>query len=272
VVTLAADERIASPAVLPSSPVAAAPAGPAAPAALTVEGVSRRFPNGTTALDGVSLTIASGEIVSVVGPSGCGKSTLLRIVARLDTATEGAVRLAEPNPGFVFQDATLLPWRTVTGNVELGTELQRLPAGERRRRASDAIALAGLTGFERHRPNQLSGGMRMRVSLARALTLRPTLFLLDEPFGALDELTRERLDDELLGLHASERFAALFVTHSIAEAVFLSHRVLVMSPRPGRLIAEVPVPFDHPRSPDDRFHPDFTAAAARVSAALRGAS
>ncbi|HEY0189192.1 MAG TPA: ABC transporter ATP-binding protein [Cellulomonas sp.] len=251
-------------------PLAAPEAGPAA--ALTFHGVGKQFADGTQALDGIDLAVPAGQIVSIVGPSGCGKSTLLRIVAGLTSASAGTVQTTGGRLGFVFQDPTLLPWRTVQGNLELAGRLDGLGRTERRSRTAAAIALTGLTGFERHLPRQLSGGMRMRVSLARELTSRPALFLLDEPFGALDELTRQRLDDELLRLHAAERFAALFVTHNVAEAVYVSHRVLVMSARPGRLVADVPIPLAHPRTPEDRFAPQFVAATHEVTARLQEGS
>ena len=237
--------------------------------ALRFAGVGKRFATGTLALDGVDLELAAGEFVSVVGPSGCGKSTLLRLASGLSRPTEGEVRTGPGEIGHVFQDPTLLPWRTVARNVELAAELKGLPRADRRRRVAAAIDLVGLGGFERHLPRMLSGGMRMRVSLARSLLLDPDLCLFDEPFGALDELTRERLNTELLELHAARRFSGLFVTHSVAEAIFLSGRVVVMSPRPGRIVADVPVPFGHPRSPELRFTAEFAELAARVSAALR---
>ena len=202
---------------------------------LSFADVDMRFETGTLALDRVSLSLRTGEFVSVIGPSGCGKSTLLRIASNLTPATGGTVEIRTTKIGYVFQDATLLPWRTVKSNVELFAELRGLPKGERRRRADDAIELVGLSDFADHRPRALSGGMRMRVSLARSLTLEPELFLFDEPFGALDEITRERLNDELLQLYLTQRFTALFVTHSVAEAVFMSTRVVVMSARPGRI-------------------------------------
>src|SRR5439155_3687927 len=175
-----------------------------APAALELFRVSKRFPDGTAALDRISLEVEPGEFVSVVGPSGCGKSTLLRIVSGLSKATRGSVTRDTDDLGYVFQDATLLPWRTVQRNVELPAELRGLPRGERRARAVAAIDRVGLTDVARHRPPALSGGMRMRASLARALTLRPKLFLFDEPFGSLDEITRERLGDELQELYVAE--------------------------------------------------------------------
>jgi NitT/TauT family transport system ATP-binding protein len=242
-----------------------------APPVLSFAGVSKRYADGTEALAGVTLDLRPGEFVAIVGPSGCGKSTLLRLASGLMEATDGAVNVATDRVGYVFQDPTLLAWRTVRSNVELFGELRRLPKAERRRRAAEAIELVGLTEFARHRPRTLSGGMRMRVSLARSLTLQPDLFLLDEPFGTLDEITRERLNDELLQLYASHRFTALFVTHAVTEAVYLSTRVVVLSGRPGRILGEFDVPFGYPRSPDLRFDPGFARLAATVSACLRGA-
>jgi NitT/TauT family transport system ATP-binding protein len=237
---------------------------------LAFTGVSKRFADGTVALAGVDLRVAAGEFVSVVGPSGCGKSTLLRIASGLSDASAGTVEVHTDQIGYVFQDPTLLPWRTVQANVELFAELRGLAKDERRRRANDAIKLVGLSDFARHRPRALSGGMRMRVSLARSLTLQPELFLFDEPFGALDEITRERLNDELLQLYLTQRFAALFVTHSVTEAVFLSTRVVVLSGRPGRTLGSFAVPFEYPRSPTLRFAPKFSQIAGEVSSCLRG--
>jgi len=231
--------------------------------------VTLRYPNGTLALHGVSLRLSAGEFVGMVGPSGCGKSSLLHIAAGLAQPTTGGVTRTAAGIGYVFQDATLLPWRSVARNVELLGELHRLPRVQRRERARAAIDRVGLSEFARYKPAALSGGMRMRASLARALTLAPDLFLLDEPFGALDELTRERLGEQLQQLFTADRFGALLVTHSVAEAVYLSSRVLVMSPRPGRIVAEVAVPIGYPRPPEVRFSSEFTAAAAQVAEALR---
>ena len=236
---------------------------------LAFTGVGRTFPDGTQALDDVDLTVDSGEFVSVVGPSGCGKSTLLRLASGLDSPTSGQVDVASKRVGFVFQDPTLLPWRTVRRNVELLAELEHLPKAERRARVTEAIGLVGLTGFEKHRPRSLSGGMRMRTSLARSLVLQPDVFLFDEPFGALDEMTRERLNDELLALFADRGFAALFITHSVAEAVYLSTRVVVMSTRPGHILGDVSIPFGYPRQPDLRYTEEFAKVAGEVSDLLR---
>jgi NitT/TauT family transport system ATP-binding protein len=237
--------------------------------ALSFEHVSKVFPDGTRAVDDVTLDVRAGEMVAIVGRSGCGKSTLLRLASRLTMPTAGEIRLGDGNLGYVFQDPTLLPWRTVQRNVELLAELAGVSPGERAHRAAQAIRLTGLSGFEKHRPRALSGGMRMRVSLARALTMRPRIFLFDEPFGALDEITRERLNTELLGLFEREGFAGLFVTHSVSEAAFMASRVLVMSPRPARIIAEIAIPFPYPRAPELRFDPEFATVAGNLSASLR---
>lgn len=239
--------------------------------ALRFAGVTKQFAGGTTALAQADLEVRPGEFVAVVGPSGCGKSTLLRIASGLDDITAGTVSVGAQRIGYVFQDATLLPWRSVYQNVALFAELEKMPRPEARRRAREAIALVGLAGFEKHLPHQLSGGMRMRASLARSLVLDPDLFLFDEPFGALDEITRERLNDELLKIFELRAYAALFITHSVAEAVFLSTRVAVMSGRPGKVIADIPVPFDYPRIPELRYTPEFAALCGEVSQYLRDA-
>ena len=237
--------------------------------ALSFSGVTKTFSGGTTALAAASLDVAPGEFVSVVGPSGCGKSTLLRIASGLDDITEGSVEVGARRLGYVFQDATLLPWRTVHQNAGLFAELEKMGSAERKEKITAALELVGLAGFERHLPHQLSGGMRMRASLARSLVLDPEVFLFDEPFGALDEITRERLNDELLRTHELRAFAALFVTHSVAEAVFLASRVVVMSARPGRIIADIPVPFGYPRLPGLRYSPEYGALCGEVSSYLR---
>jgi NitT/TauT family transport system ATP-binding protein len=236
---------------------------------LDFQNVAMQFPNGTVALQGVDLTVQRGEFVTVVGPSGCGKSTLLRIASGLEQASEGTAAVKTDRIGYVFQDATLLPWRTVSDNVELLAELNGRPTKERRAKAREAIELVGLSGFEKNLPKELSGGMRMRTSLARSLTLDPELFLFDEPFGALDEITRERLNDELLRLFVEKQFAGLFITHSVSEAVYLSTKVIVMSGRPGSIVDTFDVPFPMPRSPEIRFEAEFAKLVGEVSHALR---
>jgi NitT/TauT family transport system ATP-binding protein len=196
---------------------------------------------------------------------------LLKIASGLLEASSGEISVDRDRIGYVFQDATLLPWRTVRRNVELLAELHGYDKEERVKLAEDAIDLVGLRGFENHYPRSLSGGMRMRASLARTLTLKPPVFLFDEPFGAVDEITRERLNEETLRLFEQERFAGLFITHSISEAVYLSTKVHVMSARPGRLVASFDVPFDYPRHPDLRFDARFAEICGQVSLALRGA-
>jgi NitT/TauT family transport system ATP-binding protein len=238
---------------------------------MTFDKVEMTFPNGTKAIDEASFSIGPGEFVSVVGPSGCGKSTLLKIASGLLPHSGGNVTVDAGHIGYVFQDATLLPWRTVAGNVELLGELEGMPKAERKEAAQKAIELVGLKGFEKDYPKSLSGGMKMRASLARALTLSPKTFLFDEPFGALDEITRERLNDELLQLFTRTQFAGLFITHSIAEAVFLSTRVLVMSGRPGRIVGDYDIPFEYPRTPELRFEPEFARLSGEISETLRGA-
>ena len=237
-----------------------------------------------TALDDVSLDVAPGEFVSLIGPSGCGKSTLLRQIADLDAPTSGTVevfgrpareaRLAR-DYGIAFQQAGLLPWRTVRANVELPLAIAGTGRARRRERAAELLDLVGLSDFAAHFPDQLSGGMQQRVAIARALAEEPSLLLMDEPFGALDEMTREHLQTQLLRLCAETRAAVVFVTHSIPEAVFLSDRVVVMSPRPGRIRRIVPVDLDRDRvahgtvgEDDLRTSAAFTAAVAAVRTAL----
>lgn len=234
--------------------------------------VTKVFPDGTKALDKTSLSLGKAEFISLVGPSGCGKSTLLRIASNLESATSGSMNVTNKGIGYIFQDATLMPWRTVQANVELLGELYKIPKAARREKAKKALELVGLTSFASHYPGALSGGMKMRVSIARTLTREPSLFLFDEPFGALDQITRERLNEETLRLFMHQKFSGLFVTHSINEAVFLSSRVLVMSDRPGRIVAEIEVPFEYPRDSEIRYSPEFATVAAKVSEALRSST
>ena len=224
--------------------------------------VGKVYANGTEALANVDLSIGRGSFVSILGPSGCGKSTLLKIVAGLTEATVGAVQWHDGGAlqgriGFVFQDPTLLPWANVFDNVYLPLRL----AGESRRTAAprvrETLALVELEGFERSYPRELSGGMRMRVSLARALVTQPKLLLLDEPFAALDEITRFKLNDDLLRLWRALGWTVLFVTHSVFESVFLSERVVVMAPRPGRVVADLPIDLPQPREPGLRTAPAY---------------
>lgn len=231
---------------------------------LSLAGVGLRYPSGTLALADVTLDLRAGEFVSVVGPSGCGKSTLLRLAAGLLAPTKGTVVRRADRVGYVFQDPTLLPWRSVRRNVELVGELSGLGRRDRQARAAQALGRVGLAEFSDQRPSALSAGMRMRVSLARALIIQPDLFLFDEPFAAIDEITRARLGDDLQALFVADGFAGLFVTHSVAEAVFLSQRVLVMSGRPGCFVGQVEVPVPFPRAPHLRYTAEFAELSASV--------
>jgi len=249
---------------------------------ITSQDISVQFSDGVEALSGVDLHVGEHEFVAIVGPSGCGKSTFLRLVAGLQAPSHGVLRVnatqtAASNGGgsmaklaYVLQDPTLLPWRHTEGNVALPLELRRLDRDEIAQRVIQALDMVGLSEFKGSFPHQLSGGMRMRVSIARALALSPDLLLMDEPFGALDELSRIRLNEELLGLWERDRWTCLFVTHSVHEAVFLSQRVVVMSSRPGRILADVEVPFAFPRSRSLRAEPRFVEFAASVSTQLEG--
>jgi NitT/TauT family transport system ATP-binding protein len=242
---------------------------PQANTALAFDQVSLRFPDGVQALEDVTLSVKTGEFVSIVGPSGCGKSTLLRVASGLMRQTAGDVWVDRQQLGYTFQDATLLPWRKVQANVELLMELRGYSLTDRQKIAREQIDMVGLSGFEDYYPKSLSGGMRMRVSLARSLALNPNVFLFDEPFGALDEITRERLNDEVMALYLNQGFSGLFITHSIAEAVYLSNKVAVMSKRPGRIVEIFDVDFAYPREPDLRYTPEFSALCGEISKSLR---
>ncbi len=258
----------------------APPADPAErPPAIRLAGVRRTFraPDGSSllALDGLDLEVAPREIVAVIGPNGSGKSTLLRIAGGLIAADTGTVEIEgravsgpDPAVGFVFQEPRLLPWRDALANVAYPLELAGRPAAERETRAHELLRLVGLDGFAAARPHRLSGGMRQRVALARALALGPSVLLLDEPFSALDALTRERFDIELLGLWSKTATTVVVVTHSISEAVLLADRVVVLSPRPGRLAAVVVPALARPRRLEDLAGPELAAAAAAVRATL----
>ena len=228
------------------------------PAAVSIRGVDKKFGNGFHALDNISLDIADGQFLSVVGPSGCGKSTLLQIVAGLVPASSGEVVLdghtvvgPQPNEvAVVFQDALLLPWKTTLQNVEFPLDLQGVPAAERRAKSLEMLELVGLSAFADAYPQQLSGGMRQRVSIARGLAQDPRIILMDEPFGALDEQTRIRMGQELVRIWERSRKTVLFITHSLAEAIFLSDVVVVMGRNPGRILERMEVPLPRPRSSD----------------------
>jgi NitT/TauT family transport system ATP-binding protein len=245
---------------------------------VTLHRIGKRFASGVTALEAVDLEVGRGEFLSLVGPSGCGKSTLLRIIAGLMEPNTGSRRLLleadrrgripSGRIGFVFQDPTLMPWSTVTDNVLLPFRLAgRIGPAERDRVAAE-IDSVGLCGFEKAYPRQLSGGMRMRVAIARALVTDPDLLLLDEPFAALDEITRMALNDDLLRLWERRRPTVIFVTHSVFESVYLSTRIAVMTPRPGRIIADLPIELPQPRDRALRTSPDYAATCANVSEQL----
>ncbi len=230
------------------------------------------------ALSSIDLGVAAGEFVSLIGPSGCGKTTLLRVIADLEHPTEGSITVNGVHPeqarlqrayGYVFQAPALYPWRTVIRNVTLPLEVMGLERAEREARAVKYLDMVGLNGFERKFPWQLSGGMQQRVSIARALSFEPQLLLMDEPFGALDEITRDHLNEQLIGLWEQTRKTVIFVTHSISEAVFLSTRIVVMSPRPGRIIEVIDCDLPAKRKLDIRETPEFLAIAHRVRQALR---
>jgi len=243
--------------------------------AVHVARASKTWPNGTRALDAIDLNVRRGEFLTILGPSGCGKSTLLHLIAGLETPTSGALAwwggpfAATGDEGrrlaMVFQSPTLMPWARVDANVRLPLALQQVPRDDADRAVADAIGLVGLAEFERHWPRELSGGMQMRVSIARALVNHPDLLLMDEPFGALDEFTRLRLDGELQQLWRKRELTIVFVTHNIHEAVFLSTRVAVMGPRPGRLIAEIAIDEPHPRGEAFRLSTRFAGYAQQLS-------
>jgi len=247
-----------------------------APPLVEFRDVSKRFGAGPLVLDRVSFTARAGDFVSLIGPSGCGKSTLLRLIAGLSPISSGTLTVDGRSPddaaaelAFVFQEPTLLPWLTAAGNIDLAQKLRGVPPTERAATGRRVLELVRLGDKAAAFPRQLSGGQKMRVSIARALSLSPKILLLDEPFGALDELTREHLNEELLAIRDQQAWTAFFVTHSVAEAVFLSTRVLVMSANPGRIHAEIPVPLAWPRTADARLSPAYYDLVAHVSRVLR---
>jgi NitT/TauT family transport system ATP-binding protein len=245
--------------------------------AVSIKSVSKRFKGGTTALQDIDLEIEHGEFISLIGPSGCGKSTLLRVIGDLIPPSTGEVTVnGKPAPqarrdhdyGIVFQDAVLFDWRTVAKNIALPLELAGWDRDKRKQRVAEMLDLVELKGFEEHHPWQLSGGMQQRVSIARALSFDPALLLMDEPFGALDEMTRERLNAELLRIWEASGSTVVFVTHSIAEAVFLSTRVVVMSPRPGQISKVISIDLPQPRTAATREDARFFELATEVREAL----
>jgi len=248
--------------------------------AVSLRDVTKVYDNGTVALGPVNLTIRTGEFVSLLGPSGCGKSTALRIVAGLSDPTAGHVDVkgrgaqdgARHNIGFVFQEPTLMPWATVRGNVQLPLDLAHVSRGDARERVDQALAQVGLSEFAEVYPRELSGGMKMRVSLARALVTDPDILLMDEPFAALDEITRFKLNNDLLMLWRKLRKTVVFVTHSVFESVYLSQRVLIMTPRPGRIARDVRIHAQEPRGEEFRTSPEYGAYCREVSAELARAS
>ncbi|HET9986999.1 MAG TPA: ABC transporter ATP-binding protein [Kofleriaceae bacterium] len=247
---------------------------------VSLSGVSKTFPKGNvTALQGIDLQIEPGEFVSLIGPSGCGKSTLLRVIGDLTQPSEGTVEVngksahqarSDHDYGMVFQDSVLFDWRTVAKNVALPLEMLGWDRAKRKARTDEMLRLVELDNFGGHHPWQLSGGMQMRVAIARALAFEPPLLLMDEPFGALDEMTRERLNIELLDIWQRMASTVVFVTHSISEAVFLSTRVVVMSPRPGRVAGIVSIDLGQPRTIDTREDPHFFELVTEVRELLRG--
>ena len=245
---------------------------------IALDGVAKRYSSGGLALEGLSLSVERGEFVTLLGPSGCGKSTLLRLVSGLSGATDGTIRVNGMTPenarqlmSFIFQDPTLMPWRTVEQNVGLSLELEHTSRSLRTDRVAAMLSLVGLTHVAHRYPRELSGGMKMRASIARALVSRPRILLLDEPFAALDEMTRDRMNEELLRLYEEQKWTVLFVTHSVAEAVFLSTRIVVLSAHPGRMAHNMVVDLPWPRTAALRDTPAFEQTVTRISRLLRGA-
>lgn len=246
------------------------------PPTVEFQSVTKSYGDGPLVLDGINLTVKPGEFISLIGPSGCGKSTLLRLIAGLNPVTSGGITIAGHEPdkksaelAFVFQEPTLLPWLNVSSNVELPQKLRNTPSAQLTTSRERALQLVKLADRGRAYPRQLSGGQKMRVSIARALTLDPKILLLDEPFGALDEMTRERLNEELLAIREDQAWTAFFVTHSVAEAVFLSNRILIMSANPGKIAHEIAVDLPTPRTNETRLSRPYQELVAEVSRLLR---
>jgi NitT/TauT family transport system ATP-binding protein len=244
---------------------------------VTLQNVGKVFANGARALDGLSLNVRAGEFLTLLGPSGCGKSTALRLIAALNEPTEGSIdwadhaRRAPGEIGFVFQEPTLMPWTTVENNVALPLRLKRADSAETASRVSKALESVGLSRFARAYPRELSGGMKMRASIARALVTRPRLLLMDEPFAALDEITRSRLNNDLMALTEALEMTVVFVTHSVFESVFLSKRIIVMTPHPGRVFQELEIAAPYPRAESFRTSPEYAEYCRRASALLSAA-
>jgi NitT/TauT family transport system ATP-binding protein len=248
---------------------------------VSIRNVSKQFANGTVAIRGVDLELRDGEFVSLLGPSGCGKSTLLRIIAGLGAPSAGTVDWptashdvsgeAHPDLGFVFQDPTLMPWANALKNTMLPLTLAGVGKGDAEQRSAEMLALVGLKGFEKSYPRELSGGMKMRVSIARALVTHPKILLMDEPFAALDEITRHKLNDDLLALWWQNRFTAVFVTHSVFESVYLSQRIVVMAARPGRVMADLRSEAPYPRDALFRTSAEYAHLCRVASGTLREA-
>jgi NitT/TauT family transport system ATP-binding protein len=250
-------------------------ATPGTPPFILVEGLEKRFGKKAPTLRDLGLRVGAGDFVSLLGPSGCGKSTLLRLLAGLTAASAGSIRIDGMSPkaarefiSFIFQDSTLLPWRTVSANVALALEFEGISRPQQIPQVEDVLRLVGLGHVADYYPRQLSGGMKMRVSIARALVTTPRLLLMDEPFGALDEITRNRLNEEVLRLKGQQNWTAVFVTHSVHEAVFLSNRVMLIGMSPGGISREIDVPFAFPRTAALRRDPEYLKLVAVVSDAL----
>jgi NitT/TauT family transport system ATP-binding protein len=246
------------------------------PPVVKLDHVGKRFGTGALVLDGISLSVDRGEFISFIGPSGCGKSTLLRLIAGLTETSAGSIMVEGMTPAnarelmfFVFQDANLMPWRRVAENVELPLLLRGDALVKRQERVARMLEIVGLSAAATKYPWQLSGGMKMRVSIARALSVAPDILLLDEPFGALDEMTRDKLNEDLLAIRERDPFTGFFVTHSVTEAVYLSSRIVVLSANPGRVSTVIDVPFAYPRPPELRETPEFLQLLATTARALR---
>ena len=238
---------------------------------ITFSSVSKDFGE-ISALENINISVNHGEFLALIGPSGCGKSTILRLASGLDSPSSGKIDISTDKVGYVFQDATLMPWRTVRKNVGLLAQLEKFDKEIIKKKTDDILELVGLEDFADHYPFALSGGMKMRASLARSLVLDPELFLFDEPFGALDLITRGRLNVELLQLYTSKKFTSLFVTHSVEEALFLSSRVIVFSGRPGKIKGEFEVPFKYPRDTKIRYSSEFAELSGEVGKILEDSS